>query len=239
MSEERLLDTTIATRIVLGLEVPPDRLQSRLPAPWEVAPVAEGPAAGTNVRVVFNDVLLNQQADGSTAPDAASWYVGFIIPARRPDTGEQASLNLRIYTAHPEAVPGKYLTSKLAMIRRHRHESGVNQAPMIEERFEVFDAGAIGLDFHLEYPRGQLVRAASRARVRSVADPGILRIYQQDELIDQVVSRGAGRDRRQDYRLSVTLPELAALFDGSEQLVSLAVSPWYLRSVSGEAPPVP
>jgi len=30
----------------------------------------------------------------------------------------------------------------------------------------------------------------------------------------------------------VTVPELRTLFDGSEQLVAIALYPWYLRQVS-------
>jgi hypothetical protein len=36
----------------------------------------------------------------------------------------------------------------------------------------------------------------------------------------------------QAYSLRVTVPELRALFDGGEQLVSIALVPWYLRQVS-------
>ena len=42
----------------------------------------------------------------------------------------------------------------------------------------------------------------------------------------------AGIDRVQAYSLRVTVPELRPLFDGSEQLVSVSLIPWYLREVS-------
>jgi len=41
----------------------------------------------------------------------------------------------------------------------------------------------------------------------------------------------AGVDRVQGYEFRTTVSELAKLFDGSEQLVSISVLPWYVRQV--------
>ena len=38
-----------------------------------------------------------------------------------------------------------------------------------------------------------------------------------------------GIDRVLDYQLRVTGSELGKLFDGTEQLVSVAMLPWYMR----------
>jgi hypothetical protein len=48
---------------------------------------------------------------------------------------------------------------------------------------------------------------------------------------DIVKSIPAGIDRVQEYQLRVTVPEFGKLFDGTEQLVGIAVSPVYLREV--------
>ena len=67
---------------------------------------------------------------------------------------------------------------------------------------------------------------------RSAADPGVARIYRADQGVDFVRSVPLGIERMQDYSLRVTVPELRAVFDGSEQVISIALFPWYLRQVS-------
>jgi hypothetical protein len=49
--------------------------------------------------------------------------------------------------------------------------------------------------------------------------------------MDVVRSLSAGIDRVQSYEFRVTAAELRELFDGSEQLVSIATVPWYLRQI--------
>jgi len=46
-----------------------------------------------------------------------------------------------------------------------------------------------------------------------------------------VKSVPAAIDRLEQFGLSVTLPELADIFDGSERVVNLTVQPWFLRQV--------
>jgi hypothetical protein len=48
-------------------------------------------------------------------------------------------------------------------------------------------------------------------------------------VIDIVKSAPAGNDRAQGIKLSVTVPELRAMFDGTETLIGIAQIPWYTR----------
>lgn len=232
---EALLDSTIATRVVLGFEVRLDALGARLPPSWNASPVPAGPAAGANLIALFNEALLNQDGDGSTAPDAAGPYVGFVIPAVRQTTGERASFNFKILAAHPQAIPGKYKTSGPATIRQERTLSGVDLDAVVTESVEVTAAGGGTVTLRLRYSRGLPARVASESRVRSVADPSILRLYRTDELLDVVKSAAQGVDRVTSCEFHVTVPDLADLFDGRERMMSITTSPWYLRRVFGPA----
>jgi len=224
-----LLDSTIATRIVLAFQSRPTALQARLPAPWQVTATP----AGANLVVIFNDVWLNQDASGRAAPDAVNRYVGFVTPAKHPDTGEEASFNFRIFTAHPDSLPGKYRTARPATIRREQEVQSDALTATVSERFtfQIPDGGLV--DLRLKYVGGVPTHAAGRARVRSAADPAILRVYHVDQLVYVVRDVPKGIDRVQDLRVDVTVPELRDLFDGSEQLISITVSPHYFRQVYG------
>jgi hypothetical protein len=54
-------------------------------------------------------------------------------------------------------------------------------------------------------------------------------MYRYDQVMDVVKSIPEGIDRVQSYQLRVTMSELRDLFDGSEQLVGIAIIPWYAR----------
>lgn len=230
---ETLLDSTIATQTVLRFQVKVGNLQSRLPAPWQANAIFGGASRGANLAVIFNDVLLNQDARGHAAADALSRYVGFAIPARHPETGEEVGFNFRILTGQPQAVPGKYKTSRLVAVLRELYLKGVNGDTTVTEHFRFRDPAGGSVELQLQYRRGVPTRVTSQGPVRSAVDPTILRIYRVDQLVDVVKSVPAGIDRVLSFQLRVTLPEMNDLFNGSEQLISIDVRPWYFRQVFG------
>jgi hypothetical protein len=180
--------------------------------------------------VIFNDALLNQDGEGKPAPDAINRYVGFVIPATHPDTGEPANFPVRILAVHPQSIPGRYKASVQATARREQTVNAVGIETVVTDHFEFHDAGGeVVLD--LQYRRGVPARAKSQVNVRSPVEPTIHRIHRLDQLVDVVKSMPAGIDRVQNYRLRVTVPELSDLFNGAEQLVGIAVNPWHLRHV--------
>lgn len=233
---ENLLDLTIATQTVLRFAAKPEALQGRLPAPWQVFPVSAGASKGANLAVIFNDALLNQDAAGNPTVDAVSRYIGFAIPARHPETEEEAGFNFRILTAHPRAVPGKYKTSRLGSVVREYYAKGSDMSATVTEHFRFRDPGGGSVELQLQYRRGVPVRVVSQGNVRSASDGGILRIYKVHELTDVVRSVPQNVDRVLSYQFRVTISEFADLFDGTERLVSITIVPWYVRQVYGPQP---
>lgn len=228
---DKLLDLTIATQTVLRFAVKPDAAQARLPAPWQMLPVPSGPSKGANLAVIFNDALLNQDAEGSPAPDAVNRYIGFAIPAQHPQTEEEAGFNFRILTAHPKSVPGKYRTSRLGSVQREYYAKGTGLDATVTEHFRFRDPAGGSVELQLQYRRGIPQRVASQGNVRSTADGGILRVYKVHQLIDVVRSVPQGIDRVLTYQFRVTIDDLHDVFDGSERLVSVTIVPWYVRQV--------
>jgi hypothetical protein len=85
----------------------------------------------------------------------------------------------------------------------------------------------IGLE--LQYRGAVPTRAKVEAKPRSPVNPEFFRIYHVDQGVHVVKSSPQGIDRGQHYQLRVTVSKLGKLFDGTEQLVSVAVLPWYVR----------
>ena len=52
-----------------------------------------------------------------------------------------------------------------------------------------------------------------------------------DEASELVKSVPVGVDRVSNYAFSSTIQELQKIFDGSEQLRSITIRPWYVREV--------
>ncbi len=233
---ENLLDLTIATQIVLRFAVRAEAAQSRLPEPWQASPIPSGASKGANLAIIFNDALLNQDASGNPTPDAVSRYIGFAVPARHPQTEEEAGFNFRILTAHPKAVPGKYKTSRLGSVVRESYAKGNDMSATVTEHFRFRDPHGGSVELQLQYRRGLPARAMTQGNVRSASDPGILRIYKVHELVDVVRSVPQNIDRVLSYQFRVTISEFGDLFDGTERLVSVAVVPWYVRQVYGPPP---
>jgi hypothetical protein len=143
----------------------------------------------------------------------------------------------RIFTAHPTGenpfgwkgvAAGK--TAAHATIARTQTLEANGLETTVSDRIEARTIGGL-VEVELRYRRGVPRRVASERSVRFTAEPAQIRVYRADELVDVVKSVPPGVDRLDRYDMRVTVPELADIFDGSEEIVSLVVQPWYLRQV--------
>ena len=229
-SADTLVQQNVDTRVVLAFRIGQAAVQSWLPAPWQSNPVATGPSKDANLMLNFIDRVLNQDAEGKLVAGGYDRLVSVNIPAKHPETGEVAPFVMRIFTVNPQSVPGNYKTSVLASVRREQSLKWVDLEPGVgSEVWEVREpaGGTIGLQ--LQYRGAAPTRAKVEARPHSPVNPEFFRIYHVDQGVDVVKSVPNGIDRVLDYQLRVTGSELGKLFDGTEQLVSVAILPWYVR----------
>lgn len=99
-----------------------------------------------------------------------------------------------------------------------------------DRHIEPASGGHIAL--RLRYSRGQPIRLTSDAPsfpVFAARAPEIMRSYQEDSLIGRLYVRAAGIDRLDEWHLAVTVPELAAVLDGSERLLVVMTNEIYAR----------
>ncbi len=231
---ETLVDSTLATRIVLTFQAGAAELQARLPDPWKVAPMAGGPWKGANLFLIFQDALLNQDEKGNPAPDAIDRTLALVIPAKHGATGEFSYFVFGILTPNPQSLPGRYKNSVLASVSREYTMRSDGLTATVTERFDLREAAGGAIELRLQYQTGMPSRAKAQFDVRSTTDLSVLRKYRVEQLIDVVRSVPAGVDRVQSYQLRVTVPELRKVFDGTEQLVSIVAVPVFVRDVFGQ-----
>jgi hypothetical protein len=241
-----LVDMASGMRLVAGFAVAADELQRRLPEPWRITfPPASllaslgvhitGPGTIPNLFLVFNDFLLNQNADGEPSADVSSCYVGFNTPAINDQTGEQAMVHMRVYTDNPQAVPGRFKDSLPASVNHDHRVVKADGSSTVFERFEVEPDTGGRLLLALSYQRGQVIRVKKDEPdfpLVAAADPRIVRIYQEDSSWELVRLELQPRiDRITEFDFQLTIPEWKDLFDGSHQLASLMVNATYSRAV--------
>ena len=90
------------------------------------------------------------------------------------------------------------------------------------------DGGTVQIQ--LQYVRGLPARQKVDGNVYSAAKPDFYRIYRFEMAADVLRGPGAA-DRLRNFSFKATGGKIGALFDGSEQLVSVTAVPWYSRQV--------
>jgi hypothetical protein len=230
---ETLVQQNVDSRVVVTLRVAQAELQSWLPAPWQVNPVASGPAKDSNLTLVFIDRLLNLDGEGKPAAGGAERSLAVVAPAKNSKTDEIANYVIRIYTSNPQSTPGAYKNSTSATVQRDQVLKGTDiGAGVVSEAWTVQDASGGTVELRTQFQRGVPARSKPETKTRGGPDPEFYRIYRIDQGVDVVKSVPSGIDRTQNTQLRVTMAELRKLFDGSEQIVSMFSVPWYLRQVS-------
>jgi hypothetical protein len=227
---QKHVQSTLDSRIVLAYKVNAAEIQRWIPAPWQVAPVASGPAKDANLTMTFVDRLLDQDAEGKPVKTPTYRVVALSVPATNPQTKDSGGLIVRLYNSSPESIPGFYKTAVLATVDREITEkgSGASTASVLE-RWGMKDGKGGSLELLVQYQRGIATRSKLEAKPRSGSDPATWRIYRIEQATEVLKSIHGGTDRVQAVNLRVKVPELAKLFDGSEQLVAVTSVPMYTR----------
>ena len=229
---ENHVESTMEDRVMVALQVEMTELQKWVPEVMQIAPAPKGPFTGANLYIAFMDVLLAQDAQGKPYEGGIYRNAVFVVPVKHKTTGEMVLLVIDGLTSNPENVPGAYKKFKLATIRRNLNYSFSGaKAGKGSDDWQCKDKSGVLIDFHVGYERALPMRAKPVQKIYSAAEPTFYRIYKTDYLVDLVKSVPAKLDRSKDYRLKVSMPKLAKLFGGTEQLVAIVLFPTYVREV--------
>ncbi len=233
-----LVDAAVGTRLLLNFIVSPHALQQRLRSPWQLAPLPAFSALGLqaqyqpNLLLTFHHLLLDQDAQGRVLTDSGFRFVVFGIPAANLDTGEQGLVHFRMFTGG--AIPGRYRDALPARVKHEYHLVEESASTSIREAYQVHPEAGGMIELQVTYQRGPLVRQIAEHPnfpLWAAADPRILRVYQEDSVLEMLRNDAAGLNLTQDMTFRSTVPELADLFDGSERLVAILGNPHYARKV--------
>ena len=126
------LDRQLGTRYVLAFHAHSRTLTKRMRAPWKITEYrgayrmvqAQPRDTQPNLFVVFNNLMLNLQTDGTLKADPMPRYVGFNIPVVNPETSEAGLMHFRNYSGDERQNPGHYADSVFAPAMWDEHVVG-------------------------------------------------------------------------------------------------------------------
>jgi hypothetical protein len=230
---------------MIALEANAAAVQRRLPRGWELAPYQGDDLRGTSLRganllVPFHEIYAKRTDQGEPVGLPQLSYVVFISQARNQATGALAHLHWLAYTEDPADVPGKYRDARLARITRSQTFTKERRGKTeVRESFSaVADSGQVHLS--LAYRQGGTVMwttsAAPNLVLRAATDPGIVRWYQEDQVVNIVRSDPLNINGVTELSLTAQ-GELADVFDGTERVVAVVIQRPYLRQVYVPPPP--
>jgi len=228
-----LKSSNLDARLVLALKVNNESVQKWLPVPWQVAPVAAGPAQGSNLSLVFIDRLNVQDSTGALDAGGLEKSLVITVPGKHPLTGEVTTFPIRAFSNLPREVPGPYSTSQLAKISRNTQlntpPEGITTA---QENWRVTTASGRSLMLSVTARTSMPSNVLAQASLRSPKPSDFMRIYRVDQYLDWWRSTRPGNaDRVIDLQLKSDIEDLAPLVNEQMQVLSVAHVPVYRRQV--------
>ena len=221
---ETLSSSSLFHRIIVAFSVDQKAAQAWLPAPWKVVSTPRGPFKGTNLLILFDDRFIMQDAEGKPFLGGGESFclVALASLGKNEKSGEIRMFVTRVYWSYDD--PSVFKNAVKATVSREATiKASISGAG--SEAWKVRGGAGGILEFRMDYQRGIPSRTKREHKAYSSVDPNILVLFRDDYAGDVVKSIPAGIDKVKNYEFKVTKSsELGEMFDGSEQLVGIAVN---------------
>lgn len=227
---ETFVGTNVDSRVVVGFDAADAGVAGIMPEGWTPVAFPSGPLAGADMLLVLIDRALQMDAEGKPVSPASSRHVVLASLGKQTD-GDVVHLFVhRLYSSDP--APNPYGNSVAAQVDRKQTEEG--PADGGRKRADSWRAAPEGggvLSVSVSRTTGPRGWAPGEATPHSGADPSFSRIYRYSQLAEVAMSAPMGKELAGKFNFSNSVPELNAIFDGSEVLVGILDIPVYVREV--------
>jgi hypothetical protein len=219
-------------RFQLDFHVNDAALQKMLPAGWEPVVATQGPAKDANIRLIFIDRIAVVGADGKSVRKGSERLAYLAVPVKQragAATGQMiiAGLTDDAGDTGPFGVYRKADTAKMS-----RNLSSSAGTVTSDEDWEFSGASGEHMTVHLKYERGAPVKGGGEVRFFDPADPSKYQIFRTEQGLDILRNTTTNPpDRVKEFSYSAGGGRFAALFDGTEKVLSWDSFPWYTRTV--------
>ena len=226
---QTLIEQSAEARLQLDFHVPDAALQKALPAGWEPAIATTGPAKDANLRLIFVDRIGITGADGKPLVPGSNRMAILAAPVKQTATGVTGQMIIGGLTENPADAPGPFGVYQAATV--HRMDRSY-QATSGEETWDFQAAGGERLTVHLTYERGAPVRLGSETKFFAGTDPAsyqVVRIEQGLDIMRNMTTHVP--DHVRSFAYTAAGGRFAALFDGTERVLSWDAIPWHNRAI--------
>ena len=231
---QTLVEHSGEARFQLDLHVPDAALMTYIPAGWTLNVSTQGNAKDANLRAIFIDRMTINGPDGTPLGTGSNRLVYLAAPVTNP-AGENVQLIIGGLTEDPSDAPGPfgvYLLATTHMMERSSTDSG--SGPILDSQDWTL-AASTGehLEMHIQYERGVANKRDPRdTKFYSSKDPDFYQISRQEQVLDVLRNVTTNPpDRVKAFSFSAGGGSFAALFDGTERLLSWDNIVWLNRSV--------
>ena len=228
---ETLVGSNVDSRVQVGFSVSAESLKPWLPADWTPAPFPGGALKGANLLLILIDRDLELDPDGKPKSPSKSRAAAFVGLGKQ-DGGDTVRLYVyRIYSSAPGYDPYGGNAKKAEIARTTTTEGAANEGRNRQEVWSVMPQDGGELGFSLNFTSGTPSWGPGEIKPHSKINPDFWRIYRYDQLVDLAMSAPVGKPLAGEFSLTSTVPELAGIFDGSEQTIAILDVPVYVRKV--------
>jgi hypothetical protein len=231
---QSVLEQAAEHRLQLDFRVNDAALAKMLPAGWEPVIATQGPAKDANLRMIFIDRMAIIGADGKPAPRPTARLVYLAIPVRQSGAGgATGQMIIHGLTANAADAPGDFgVYQPATTAKMSRTAAAAGTALTGAEDWEFAAAGGERMEAHIEYERGPGVKGGAEVKFFNPGDPAKYLIFKTDQAIDIMRNPTTNPpDHVKKFSYKAGGGKIAALFDGTEKVVSWDVFPWYVRTV--------
>lgn len=226
---ETPVGSNVDSRVLIGMNVNADGMQAMMPEGWQSIAWPAGPLKGANLLIGLIDGLIEMDPEGKPL-DPPTRRAMVVVGLGKSGDAVRGYV-LRIMTTVPERNP--YSVAVPAAISRTRTLTDPADGPRtVSDAWMIAPDGGGTVSIALDYTAGKRGWSASESTPYSSADPAFSRIYRFDQMVDLVVSDGLGKPASGTYSVTSDVADLSAVFDGSEQIVTVMDVPVYVRDVS-------
>ena len=233
-SAQTVLQQAAEHRLQLDFHVNDAALAKMLPQGWEPMIATEGPAKDCNLRMIFIDQMGIARGDGKPAPYPTAQLVYLAIPVKHAASGNTGQIIIHGLTEHAADAPGPFgVYQHASTARMSRSVSSSGGKMVVSENWEFGAPSGEHMTVQIEYERGPVRRGAAEVKFFYPNDTSKFQIFKTDQAIDILRNpTTTPPDHVRKFSYKAGGGKIAALFDGTEKVVSWDVFPWYIRTVS-------
>jgi hypothetical protein len=220
-------------RYQLDFHVNEAALAALLPRGWEAAVATQGPAKDCNLRLIFIDRMAIFGSDGKASSPASERLVYLAVPVKQPATGTTGQMILHGLTDNAAEAPGWFGVYELATAETSRSSASHKGRASGREDWAFTAASGERLTLHVEYERGATTKGGGETKFFHPGDPTQFQVFRTDQTLD--IQRNATTsppDHVRRFSYTARGGKLAALFDGTEKVVSWDLMPSYTRTIT-------